>query len=41
MKGKEKAAILLIALGPEVSANVLKQMRENEIEALTMQVFTT
>lgn len=41
MRGKEKAAILLIALGPEVSANVLKQMRENEIEALTMQVFST
>ena len=41
MRGKEKAAILLIALGPEVSANVLKQLRENEIEALTMQVFTT
>jgi flagellar motor switch protein FliG len=41
MRGKEKAAILLIALGPEVGANVLKQLRENEIEALTMQVFTT
>src|SRR6185437_13507824 len=41
MRGKEKAAILLIALGPEVSANVLKQLKENEIEALTMQVFTT
>jgi flagellar motor switch protein FliG len=41
MRGKEKAAILLISLGPEVSANVLKQLRENEIEALTMQVYTT
>ncbi|MFN8634019.1 MAG: flagellar motor switch protein FliG [Chloroflexota bacterium] len=41
MRGKEKAAILLISLGPEVGANVLKQMREQEIEALTMQVFTT
>ena len=41
MRGKEKAAILLIALGPEVGGNVLKEMRENEIEALTMQVFTT
>jgi flagellar motor switch protein FliG len=41
MRGKEKAAILLIALGPEVGGNVLKQLRENEIEALTMQVFTT
>jgi flagellar motor switch protein FliG len=41
MRGKEKAAILLISLGPEVSANVLKQLKENEIEALTMQVYTT
>ena len=41
MRGKEKAAILLIALGPDVGGNVLKEMRENEIEALTMQVFTT
>jgi flagellar motor switch protein FliG len=41
MKGREKAAVLLIALGPEVSANVLKQLHENEIEALSMQVFTT
>ncbi|MCC7369079.1 MAG: flagellar motor switch protein FliG [Chloroflexi bacterium] len=41
MRGKEKAAILLIALGPEASANVLKELRENEIEALTMQVFAT
>lgn len=41
MRGKEKAAILLIALGPEVGGNVLKELRENEIEALTMQVFTT
>jgi len=41
MRGKEKAAILLIALGPEVGGNVLKELRENEIETLTMQVFTT
>jgi flagellar motor switch protein FliG len=41
MKGREKAAILLIALGPEIGANVLKQMREQEIEQLTMSVFTT
>lgn len=41
MRGREKAAILLIALGPDVGGNVLKEMRESEIEALTMQVFTT
>jgi flagellar motor switch protein FliG len=41
MRGREKAAILLIALGPEVGGNVLKELREQEIEALTLQVFTT
>ena len=41
MRGKEKAAILLIALGPDVGGAVLKELREQEIEALTMQVFTT
>jgi flagellar motor switch protein FliG len=41
MRGREKAAILLIALGPEVGGNVLKELREQEIEALTLQVFNT
>jgi flagellar motor switch protein FliG len=41
MRGREKAAILLIALGPDAGGNVLKELREQEIEALTLQVFTT
>jgi flagellar motor switch protein FliG len=41
MKGKEKAAILLISLGPEISGNVLKEFKESEIEQLTMQIFAT
>src|SRR6266516_761699 len=39
MKGRQKAAALLIALGPEVSADVLKHLRESEIETLTFEVF--
>ena len=32
--GLQKAAILLIALGPERSANVFKHLKEDEIEEL-------
>lgn len=38
LSGKQKAAVLLIALGPERSANVLKQLREAEIEQLTLEI---
>ncbi len=38
LKGVSKAAALLVALGPETSAKVLKNMREHEIEALTVRV---
>lgn len=36
--GREKAAILLIALGPEKSALVFKHLKEDEIEALTLEI---
>lgn len=36
--GKQKAAILLIALGPDISAQVLKHMKEDEIEKLTLEI---
>ncbi|HSH35112.1 flagellar motor switch protein FliG [Schnuerera sp.] len=36
--GKEKAAILLIALGPEKSAEIFKHLNEDEIEELTLQI---
>src|ERR671939_1250005 len=39
LKGSQKAAALLIALGPDVSAEVLKHFRESEIEALTFEIF--
>lgn len=38
LTGKQKAAILLISLGPEVSANVFKDLREDEIEQLTLEI---
>src|SRR5689334_14121731 len=41
LNGKQKSAVLLIALGPEASSNVLKQLRESEIEQLTIEIFNT
>lgn len=38
LTGKQKAAIILITLGTELSANVLKAMREDEIEDLTLEI---
>ncbi|MDF2683094.1 MAG: flagellar motor switch protein FliG, partial [Brevibacillus sp.] len=31
LTGRQKAAILLISLGPEISAQVFKHLREDEI----------
>jgi flagellar motor switch protein FliG len=39
LKGRQKAAALLIALGPEVSAEVLRHFKETEIETLTFEIF--
>ena len=41
LRGKEKAAILLIALGPERSAQIFKHLKEEEIEALTLEIANT
>ncbi|NMB00018.1 MAG: flagellar motor switch protein FliG [Firmicutes bacterium] len=38
MSGKEKAAVLLVSLGPELSASVFKHLKENEIEDLTLEI---
>ncbi|MDR1539910.1 MAG: flagellar motor switch protein FliG [Clostridiales bacterium] len=38
LTGREKAAILLITLGPEKSALVFKHLKEDEIEALTLEI---
>lgn len=38
LTGVQKAAILLISLGPEVSAKVFKHLRDDEIEGLTLEI---
>jgi flagellar motor switch protein FliG len=38
MTGKEKAAILLITLGPDKSAKIFKHLQEEEIEELTLEI---
>lgn len=38
LSGKQKAALLLISLGPEVSASVYKHLNEEEIERLTLEI---
>jgi flagellar motor switch protein FliG len=40
LTGRQKAAVLLIALGPENSANVLKRLREPEIEEITLEILS-
>ena len=41
VSGLQKAAILLIALGPEKSANIFKHLKEEEIEELTLEIANT
>ena len=41
LSGVQKAAILLIALGPEMSASVFKHLKEDEIEQLTLEIANT
>lgn len=41
ISGVQKAAILLIALGPERSANIFKHLKEEEIEQLTLEIANT
>lgn len=36
--GREKAAMLLISLGPEMSAEIFKHLKEEEIEQLTLEI---
>lgn len=38
LTGKQKAAILLISLGPDASAQVYKHLTEEEIEKLTLEI---
>ncbi|NLN15991.1 MAG: flagellar motor switch protein FliG [Firmicutes bacterium] len=38
LTGKQKAAVLLVSLGPELSSLVFKHLREEEIEELTYEI---
>ncbi|MCD5322681.1 MULTISPECIES: flagellar motor switch protein FliG [Pontibacillus] len=38
LTGRQKAAVLLISLGPDVSAQVYKHLTEEEIEKLTLEI---
>ncbi|GAA4654669.1 flagellar motor switch protein FliG [Anaerocolumna aminovalerica] len=41
LSGVQKAAVLLIALGPEKSATIFKHLKEDEIEQLTLEIANT
>lgn len=41
ISGVQKAAILMIALGPEKSASIFKHLKEDEIEQLTLEIANT
>ncbi|SCP95936.1 flagellar motor switch protein FliG [Anaerobium acetethylicum] len=41
ISGVQKAAILLIALGPEKAASIFKHLKEEEIEELTLEIANT
>lgn len=38
LSGRQKAAVLLISLGPEMSAKIFKHLRDDEIEQLTLEI---
>ncbi|MCM1086777.1 MAG: flagellar motor switch protein FliG [Muribaculaceae bacterium] len=41
ISGLQKAAVLLIALGPEKSASIFKHLKDEEIEELTLEIANT
>ena len=38
LSGREKAAMLLITLGPELSAQIFRHLKDDEIEQLTLEI---
>jgi flagellar motor switch protein FliG len=41
LTGVQKAAVLLISLGPEVSANIVKKLPQHDIEKITLEIANT
>ncbi|NPV01104.1 MAG: flagellar motor switch protein FliG [Brevinematales bacterium] len=38
LTGREKAAVFLVSVGPEVSADIFKHLKEDEVEELTFEI---
>ncbi|MCX7568514.1 flagellar motor switch protein FliG [Tumebacillus sp. DT12] len=38
LTGRQKAAVLLVSLGPEIASKIFKHLREEEIEQLTLEI---
>lgn len=38
LTGRQKAAILIVSLGPEIAANIYRYLREEDIEQLTLEI---
>nr|WP_264357614.1 flagellar motor switch protein FliG [Halothermothrix orenii] len=38
LSGKQKAAVLLLSLGPDISAQIFKHLNDEEIEELTLEI---
>ena len=38
LTGREKAAVFLVSIGPEVSADIFKHLKEDEVEELTFEL---
>lgn len=41
LNGRQKAAVLLVSLGPELSAQIYRHLRDEEIEVLTREIANT
>ena len=41
LDGIQKAAVLLIALGPDMSSQIFKHLHDDEIEQLTLEIANT
>jgi flagellar motor switch protein FliG len=38
LSGEQKAAILLISLGPDISSDVFKELKEEHVEQVALQI---
>ncbi|HBM81511.1 MAG TPA: flagellar motor switch protein FliG, partial [Clostridiaceae bacterium] len=41
LTGVQKAAVLFIALGPDVSSNIIKRLPEKDIQRITYEITNT